>query len=254
MRRTRIGLVVGLAVVALAVAGCGGDDDEAGGTDRRPRRRPRRRPASGSTLDRERRPRLRDQPDGRRRSGRHDARGRHVHDRGRRPVRHPQLPSHRYGRRRVDGRRRDRDRDLGRHLRGGHLHVRLRPAREHDERQLRGLGLEHASTFRSRRSGRAPRSSAPGRARPRGRGGAAPLRRSRRRGSRARAGTSRRARARSARRRRRVAARSPARCSATGRRGTGTPRCRSPRARRAPAGTFRSRRARGRLPGSAARP
>jgi plastocyanin len=32
MRRTRIGLVVGLAVVALAVAGCGGDDEEAGGT------------------------------------------------------------------------------------------------------------------------------------------------------------------------------------------------------------------------------
>jgi len=31
MRRTRIGLVVGLAVVALAVAGCGGDDEEAGG-------------------------------------------------------------------------------------------------------------------------------------------------------------------------------------------------------------------------------
>jgi plastocyanin len=32
MRRTRIGLVVGLAVVALAVAGCGGDDEETGGT------------------------------------------------------------------------------------------------------------------------------------------------------------------------------------------------------------------------------
>jgi plastocyanin len=34
MTRTRIGLVVGLAVMALAVAGCGGSDDEtAGSTD-----------------------------------------------------------------------------------------------------------------------------------------------------------------------------------------------------------------------------
>jgi plastocyanin len=34
MTRTRIGLVVGLAVMALAVAGCGGSDDEtAAGTD-----------------------------------------------------------------------------------------------------------------------------------------------------------------------------------------------------------------------------
>ena len=32
MRRTRIGFVIGLAVVALAVAGCGGDDDESAGT------------------------------------------------------------------------------------------------------------------------------------------------------------------------------------------------------------------------------
>jgi plastocyanin len=32
MKVTRIGLVVGLAVVALSVVGCGGDDDEASGT------------------------------------------------------------------------------------------------------------------------------------------------------------------------------------------------------------------------------
>jgi len=32
MTRMRIAFVVGLAVVALAVAGCGGDDEEAGGT------------------------------------------------------------------------------------------------------------------------------------------------------------------------------------------------------------------------------
>ena len=32
MKLTRIGLVVGLATVALAVAGCGGDDDGASGT------------------------------------------------------------------------------------------------------------------------------------------------------------------------------------------------------------------------------
>jgi plastocyanin len=33
MRRTRIGLVVGLAVGALAVAGCGGDEESAGTTE-----------------------------------------------------------------------------------------------------------------------------------------------------------------------------------------------------------------------------
>jgi plastocyanin len=33
MRRTRIGLVVGLALIALAVAGCGGDDEEATDTE-----------------------------------------------------------------------------------------------------------------------------------------------------------------------------------------------------------------------------
>ncbi|MGH3127789.1 MAG: plastocyanin/azurin family copper-binding protein [Gaiellaceae bacterium] len=32
MRRTRIGFAVGLAVVALAVAGCGGDDEDAADT------------------------------------------------------------------------------------------------------------------------------------------------------------------------------------------------------------------------------
>ena len=32
MTRMRIGFVVGLAVAALAIAGCGGDDEEAGGT------------------------------------------------------------------------------------------------------------------------------------------------------------------------------------------------------------------------------
>ena len=32
MKLTRIGLVVGIAVVALSVVGCGGDDDEASGT------------------------------------------------------------------------------------------------------------------------------------------------------------------------------------------------------------------------------
>ena len=32
MRRTRIGVVVGLAVVALALAGCGGDDEDAAET------------------------------------------------------------------------------------------------------------------------------------------------------------------------------------------------------------------------------
>ncbi|HEY6114305.1 MAG TPA: plastocyanin/azurin family copper-binding protein [Gaiellaceae bacterium] len=32
MKLTRIGLVVGLTLLALTVVGCGGDDDEAGGT------------------------------------------------------------------------------------------------------------------------------------------------------------------------------------------------------------------------------
>ena len=113
---------------------------------------------------------------------------------------HPQLPPHGPGRRRDDRRSRDRDGDLGRHSRGGL--VLLRQCDPHAS-QMNGdfevYGLEATSTFRSRRSGRAPRSSVPVRGRPRARGGAARRRRSRRRGSRARADTSRRARARSAR-------------------------------------------------------
>ena len=48
MTRTRTGLVVGLAVLALAVAGCGGDDDEARGTT--DTETTATTPADGSTL------------------------------------------------------------------------------------------------------------------------------------------------------------------------------------------------------------
>ncbi len=69
MGRTRIALVVGLAVFALAAAGCGGDD-EAADDDRNGDDRDHDR--GREHAQRERRPGVRDQPDGRRRRGRLD--------------------------------------------------------------------------------------------------------------------------------------------------------------------------------------
>ena len=49
MRRTRIGFVVGLAVLALALVGCGGDDEDAAGTTET-ETTTATTPADGSTL------------------------------------------------------------------------------------------------------------------------------------------------------------------------------------------------------------
>ena len=49
MRRTRIGFVVGLAVLALALVGCGGDDEDAAGTTEA-ETTTATTPADGSTL------------------------------------------------------------------------------------------------------------------------------------------------------------------------------------------------------------
>ena len=82
-----------LVLVGLAVAGCGGDDDEAGTTtEARPRRRPSRVAPEADDAERERRPRLRHQP----RRDRRSHRGQ-LHARRERPVVRAQLPSHRPG-------------------------------------------------------------------------------------------------------------------------------------------------------------
>ena len=73
----------------------------------------RRRPAR-----RHRRSRLHDHPSRRVGRARHEARSRHVRDRGRRPVRGAQLPPLRPGRESRDGDRRDRHGDVDGHVRG----------------------------------------------------------------------------------------------------------------------------------------
>ena len=241
---------------ALAAAGCGGDDDEA----QRPRRPTTTETdtttdASGTTLNGSVGPgfeiSLTTETADVRRSGRE------LHDRGRRPVRHPQLPSDGPRRRRGDrGRRRGHESFDGR-ARGRDLHVPVcDPHASADERGLRGLGLAErslvaqvTSTVSAERwSASIARAWPTASSRP-SRSGASPRDRVGS-GSRARAGTSRRGRARCARR-------SPSRRSSiTGssavprdRRGRAIPRCRSPRARRARGGTCRSRRARATSPG-----
>ena len=73
------------------------------------------------------------------RGRRNGARGRGVHDRGQRPGRRSQLPSRRSGSGRVDGRRRGHRDDVRGDARARRVHVRLRPSREPDGRDVHGL-------------------------------------------------------------------------------------------------------------------
>jgi hypothetical protein len=140
MRRTRSGLVLGLAVLALAVAGCGGDDEDASDTTDA-ETTTEATPADGSTLTASVGP------------------GFEISLTGSDGADVTSLPAGSYtievddqsdihnfhlsgGTVDDDRGRRGRDCDLGGRARGGRVLLRLRPARRVDERKLRSLELE----------------------------------------------------------------------------------------------------------------
>ena len=139
--RLRFVLVATLGALALIGAGCGGDDDEASDTtdtatvDTGPGRRGRLRPERRSRAPSARASRSASRPTGATRRG---ARSGLVRARDRRSLVAAQLPHDRARGRHLDGRGRDGHADPQPHGRGRDVRVRLRPAREADERHVRG--------------------------------------------------------------------------------------------------------------------
>ena len=130
MRRTRIGFVVGLVVVVMALVGCGGDDEDAARTTET-ETTTATTPADESTLSASVGP------------------GFEISLAG---ANGAELPPLGRERRRVDRRERNGDGHVAAHFRRGRVLLRVRPARRVDERELRGLRLKGALPCRSPRS------------------------------------------------------------------------------------------------------
>ena len=144
MTRTRMGAVIGLAVLAVALAGCGGSDDDASGTTTETTTTSETTTdttaTSGTTLTASVGPGFEISLTGA------DGAAVSTLSAGDYTIEvDDQSDIHNFhltgpGRRRDDRRRRHRDRHVDGDPGGGLVPLPVRPAREHDERRLRGHG------------------------------------------------------------------------------------------------------------------